>query len=183
MRPLALAALLISALLAAAQDAATPVTIRVDANARLAPMTAMWAMFGYDEPNYTYTANGKKLLGELAELSPVPVYVRAPNQMTNAYTEDAEGRPRYDWTIVDRIFDTYVERKMKPLVEIGFMPEALSTHPQPYKHDWKPGTNAPLYTGWSYPPKDYSRWRDIVSEWARHSLQRYGRSEVESWST
>jgi xylan 1,4-beta-xylosidase len=186
-------ALLAATLFGVSQPAA-PVRIHVDAGARSGPMAPMWAMFGYDEPNYTYTDNGKKLLSELAGLSPVPVYVRAHNLLTsgdgtpalkwgstNAYTEDADGRPKYDWTIVDRIFDAYVQRKMKPLVEIGFMPEALSTHPQPYKHDWKAGTNAPLYTGWSYPPKDYNRWRDIVSEWARHSIQRYGKSEVESW--
>jgi xylan 1,4-beta-xylosidase len=170
------------------------ISIHVDANARLGAMSPMWAMFGYDEPNYTYTANGARLLSEIADLSPVPVYVRAHNLLTsgdgtpalkwgstNAYTEDAGGRPRYDWTIVDRIFDTYVKRKMKPLVEIGFMPEGLSTHPQPYRHNWKAGTNAPLYTGWSYPPRDYDRWRDLVSEWARHSIDRYGRREVESW--
>ena len=52
----------------------------------------------------------------------------------------------YDWTIVDRIIDTYLERRMKPLVEIGFMPEALSTHPKPYRHFWKPGGNTrPLH--------------------------------------
>jgi len=28
---------------------------------------------------------------------------------TNAYTEDAAGRPVYDWTILDRILDTYVQ--------------------------------------------------------------------------
>src|SRR5512143_2486138 len=100
------------------------VTIHVDVGARVGPMTPMWAMFGYDEPNYTYTANGKKLLSELAELSPVPVYVRTHNLLTtgdgtpalkwgstNVYTEDASGRPRYDWTIVDRIIGTYLERK------------------------------------------------------------------------
>ena len=193
MRARALAVALLSSL-ALAQPQGASVTIRVDADARLGPMTPMWAFFGYDEPNYTYAANGKKLLTELAALSPVPVYVRAHNLLTtgdgtpalkwgstNAFTLDAAGHPRYDWTIVDRIFDTYVQRKMKPLVEIGFMPEALSVHPEPYKHDWKAGTNATLYTGWSYPPSDYDAWRDIVSEWARHSIQRYGRAEVESW--
>src|SRR5687767_10770204 len=148
------AATIILSALVVAQPRDDRVTIRVDANARRGPMTAMWAMYGYDEPNYTYTANGKKLLTELAALSPVPVFVRAHNLLTtgdgtaalkwgstNAYTEDASGRPIYDWTIVDRILDTYVQRKMKPLVEIGFMPEALSTKPQPYKHDWRPGLN------------------------------------------
>ena len=171
------------------------VAIRVDANASLGPMTAMWAMFGYDEPNYTYMKDGRKLLSELAALSPVPVYVRAHNLLTtgdgtpalkwgstNAYTEDANGRPIYDWTIVDRIFDTYVERGMKPLVEIGFMPEALSTQPQPYKHDWRPGLPYNrIYTGWTYPPRDYAKWGELVHQWVKHSVQRYGRREVESW--
>jgi xylan 1,4-beta-xylosidase len=101
---------------------------------------------------------------------------------TNAYTEDAQGRPRYDWTIVDRIFDTYVERKMKPLVEIGFMPEALSAKPVPYRHDWAPGLPYNrIYTGWAHPPTDYAKWGEIVHQWVRHSVERYGRREVESW--
>src|SRR5262245_13599566 len=107
-RAIAAAALILS--LSPAPAADDRVTIRVDAGARIGPMTPMWAMFGYDEPNYTYTENGKKLLSELAELSPVPVFVRAHNLLTtgdgtpalkwgstNAYTEDAAGRPRYDW--------------------------------------------------------------------------------------
>jgi xylan 1,4-beta-xylosidase len=179
----------------AAPTGRSTVTIKIDGNDRIAPLRPVWAWFGYDEPNYTYMKDGKKLLGELAALSPVPVYVRAHNLLTtgdgtpalkwgstNAYTEDADGRPKYDWTIVDRIFDTYVERKMKPLVEIGFMPEALSVKPQPYKHDWKPGLPySRIYTGWTYPPKDYDKWRELVTQWVRHSVERYGRAEVESW--
>jgi xylan 1,4-beta-xylosidase len=171
------------------------VTMRVDANARRGPMSQMWAFYGYDEPNYTYTPNGRKLLAELAALSPVPVFVRTHNLLTsgdgtaalkwgstNAYTEDAEGRPRYDWTIVDRILDTYVQRKMKPLVEIGFMPEALSTNPEPYRHHWKPGPgSSPLFTGWTYPPKDYDKWRELITQWTAHCLKKYGQREVESW--
>ena len=171
------------------------VSIRIDANARIGPMTEMWAFFGYDEPNYTYMPDGRKLLTEIAELSPVPVFVRTHNLLTsgdgtpglkwgstNAYDEDASGRPIYDWTIVDRIIDTYIERKMKPLVEIGFMPEALSTKPQPYRHDWAPGLPYNrIYTGWAYPPKDYAKWGELVFQWVRHSVERYGRREVESW--
>jgi xylan 1,4-beta-xylosidase len=191
---LATAALAVLSLLLLPQPAER-VTIRVHANDRRGPMTQMWAFFGYDEPNYTYTSNGKKLLKELAELSPVPVFVRTHNLLTtgdgtaalkwgstNAYTEDAAGRPVYDWTIVDRILDTYVRQKMKPLVEIGFMPEALSTNPDPYRHHWRPGPGSPpLYTGWSYPPKDYDKWRDLIARWVEHSVQKYGRREVESW--
>lgn len=193
---LAAVAVLIGGQLAAqAPPAPGAVAITVDAAARRGPMTPMWAWFGYDEPNYTYMKDGRKLLSELASLSPVPVYVRAHNLLTtgdgtpalkwgstNAYTEDADGKPRHDWTIVDRIIDTYVQRKMKPLVEIGFMPEALSTKPQPYQHDWKPGLPySRIYTGWTYPPKDYDKWRNLVSEWVKHSVARYGKAEVESW--
>jgi xylan 1,4-beta-xylosidase len=171
------------------------VSIHVDAGRPVGPMTSMWAYFGYDEPNYTYMKDGRKLLSELAALSPAPVFVRTHNLLTtgdgtpalkwgstNAYTETADGRPIYDWTIVDRIFDAYIERKMKPIVEIGFMPEAMSTTPVPYKHDWAPGVEySRIYTGWTYPPKDYDKWRELVFQWARHSVERYGRSEVESW--
>jgi beta-xylosidase len=199
--PVRLIALLVvapaAALLArgAPQPAGDRVAIQVDARATLGPMTSMWAWFGYDEPNYTYMNDGKKLLTELAELSPAPVYVRAHNLLTsgdgtpglkwgstNAYTEDATGRPIYDWTVVDRIFDTYIQRKMKPLVEIGFMPEALSTKPQPYKHDWAPGMDyGRIYTGWTYPPKDYAKWGELVHQWVKHAVTRYGQKEVESW--
>jgi len=171
------------------------VSIRIDATAVKGPLTPIWAFFGYDEPNYTYMKHGTKLLSELAELSPVPVFVRAHNLLTtgdgtpalkwgstNAYTEDASGRPVYDWKIVDRIFDTYTQRKMKPLVEIGFMPEALSTNPQPYQHQFAPGSQyGTIFTGWAYPPNDYSKWGELVYQWVRHSVDRYGRSEVESW--
>ena len=167
------------------------VSIHVDAARSIGPMTPIWSFFGYDEPNYTYMKDGRKLLSELAALSPVPVYIRTHNLLTtgdgtpslkwgstNAYTEDAQGRPAYDWTIVDRIFDTLIERKMKPLVEIGFMPEALSIHPQPYRHAFPNGS---IFTGWSYPPADHAKWRELVDQWARHAVVRYGRPEVESW--
>jgi xylan 1,4-beta-xylosidase len=171
------------------------VTIRVDASQRQGPMKPVWAFFGYDEPNYTYMKHGQKLLSELAALSPVPVYVRAHNLLTtgdgspalkwgstNAYTEDSAGQPRYDWTIVDRILDSYLERRMKPLVEIGFMPEALSSKPQPYRHHWAPGNQySNIFTGWAYPPANYDKWRQLVYEWVRHCVEKYGRAQVESW--
>ena len=172
-----------------------PVGIRVDASRRLGALTPIWAYFGYDEPNYTYMKDGRKLLSELAALSHVPVYVRAHNLLTtgdgtaalkwgstNAYTEDAAGQPKYDWTITDRIFETYLERGMKPLVEIGFMPEALSSKPQPYRHTWSLGAPyANIFTGWAYPPRDYQKWAELVYRWVRHCVEKYGRSEVESW--
>ncbi|MBB3222643.1 GH39 family glycosyl hydrolase [Pseudoduganella umbonata] len=175
--------------------AAAVVKLTVDTRTETGPMTPLWAWFGYDEPNYTTTPNGKKLLSELAAMSPVPVYVRAHNLMTSGdgshalkwgstgmYSEDADGKPVYNWKIVDAIFDAYVERGMKPLAQIGFMPEALSPNPQPYQHRWKPGVRyEDIMTGWAYPPKDYAKWSELIYQWVRHCVERYGQQEVESW--
>ena len=62
---------------ALAQD----VTIKVDAAHPVGPLRPVWNYFGYDEPNYTYMKDGKKLLSELAALSPVPVHVRAHTEL------------------------------------------------------------------------------------------------------
>jgi xylan 1,4-beta-xylosidase len=170
-------------------------SIKVDLTKVTGNMDPVWAWWGYDEPNYTYMKDGKKLLSEIAALSPVPVHVRAHNLLTtgdgtpalkwgstNAYREDANGNPIYSWKIVDSIFDTYVQRGMKPLAEIGFMPEILSTHPEPYQHKFEPGKNyGTIFTGWAYPPKDYKKWADLVYNWVKHSVDRYGKKEVESW--
>lgn len=171
-----------------------PVTIQVDASKPIGDMKPFWSFFGYDEPNYTTRENGKKLLTELQQLSPVPVYIRAHNLLTSkgnslgpdlkwgftdAYKEDANGKPVYNWKTVDSIVDTYIERGMKPLMEIGFMPKDLSTKPEPYEHTWSKNGN--IWTGWTYPPKDYNKWRDLVYEWAKHSVERYGKQEVTSW--
>ena len=172
-----------------------PVTIEANMSNRIEPMKPVWAWFGYDEPNYTYMKDGVKLLGELQKMSYTPVFVRTHNLLTsgdgtaalkwgstNAYTEDSKGNPVYDWTIVDKIIDTYIHLGMKPLMQIGFMPEALSTNPQPYRHYWTPTTPySEIYRGWTYPPKDYNKWRELVYQWAKHSIERYGRQEVESW--
>jgi len=168
-----------------------PVSIRVDATRKLGPFKPIWSYFGYDEPNYTTMPNGRKLIAELAALSSTPVYIRTHNLLTtgdgtpalkwgstNAYTEDASGKPNYNWTIVDGILDTYVQSKAKPFVEIGFMPKALSTHPDPYQHTWPKGG---IDTGLAYPPKDYQRWGELVRQLAAHCLARYGREEAESW--
>ena len=172
-----------------------PAEISVDLAKKKAVMNPVWAWFGYDEPNYTYMKDGKKLLSELAALSSTPVYVRTHSLLvtgdgvaalkwgsTNAYTEDAKGNPIYNWAIIDSIFDTYIKRHMKPLAQIGFMPQAMSTHPDPYRHHWKPGDPYDeIMTGWAYPPKDYKKWGELVYQWVKHSVERYGKKEVESW--
>ena len=173
------------------QKALDNVSVQVHAAQPDGTIAPIWSFFGYDEPNYTYTSNGRKLLGELSALSPVPVYVRVHNLLTsgdgsaslkwgstNVYTEDAAGKPVYTWTILDQIFDTFHSARIKPLVEIGFMPQALSTHPEPYRHSFPQGD---IFTGWAYPPNDYQKWSDLVFHFVDHLRERYGEAEVKTW--
>src|SRR5256885_16585720 len=91
-----------------ATTAEVPVQIQVDAGTSAGPVRPVWSFFGYDEPNYTYAENGKKLLGELRGLSAAPGYVRVHNLLaggdgtallnggsTHASTEASAGKPAY----------------------------------------------------------------------------------------
>jgi xylan 1,4-beta-xylosidase len=171
------------------------VSIRVDATQTKGELNPIWHFFGADEPNYATMKNGRKLISELGELAPKRVYFRAHNLLssgdgtpalkwgsTGAYSEDAQGKPVYDWAILDHIFDTYLERGVRPYTEIGFMPRALSLKPEPYQHHWTPAASYnEIFTGWAYPPTDYQKWDELVFQWTKHCVEKYGRAEVESW--
>ncbi len=173
---------------------AETVRVTVQADRPDGSFPSVWNYFGYDEPNYSYAPHGQKLLRELSALSFHPAYVRVHNLLTtgdgsaslkwgstNAYTEDASGNAVYSWTILDRIFDAFHDAGIKPLVEIGFMPQALSTHPEPYRHNFPQGPVSSIYGGWAYPPKDYARWSELVFQFVRHLRERYGEAEVSTW--
>lgn len=179
----------------AAQADSFPVSITVDAAQARGEIKPIYRFFGADEPNYATMKDGRKLLGELGKLGAPQVYFRTHNLLTtgdgtpalkwgstNAYREDANGKPIYDWTIVDGIFDAYLQNGIKPYVQIGFMPQALSIKPEPYQHKWTPKAKYDeIYTGWAYPPKDYDKWAELVYQWTKHCVEKYGRAEVESW--
>jgi xylan 1,4-beta-xylosidase len=172
-----------------------PVTIRINASNTRGELRPIYRFFGADEPNYATMKDGRKLLAELGRLGTPQAYFRTHNLLntgdgtpalkwgsTNAYTEDAMGRPIYDWTIIDRIFGTYLQRGVRPYAQIGFMPQALSVRPEPYQHEWRPGLPYnEIYTGWSYPPKDYRKWAELVYQWVRHCVEKYGPAEVAQW--
>ena len=171
-----------------------PVHMQVDAAKPIGPLKPIWRFFGADEPNYAYMKHGSELLGELGELKKDEVFFRTHSLLTtgngehglkwgstNAYTEDTDGKPVYDWTIVDRIFDTYREKGVRPYVQIGFMPQALSTKPEPYRHHFPNAKYEELFGGWAYPPKDFAKWEELVYQWAKHCVSRYGSDEVLRW--
>ncbi len=168
------------------QEQVHSVKIDVDTTKLGQPLHHVWPYFGFDECNFAVAAGAKELMNTLATANQEPVFIRSHFLLntgdgvpalkwgsTNVYKEDAEGNVIYDWTIMDQIMDAVVNSRCRPLIEIGFMPKALSVKPEPYKHVY------PLdyWAGWAYPPKDYKKWGGLVREWAIHSQQRYGAIE------
>jgi xylan 1,4-beta-xylosidase len=165
------------------------VIIAVDATAPTTPLVPVWAFFGYDEANFTATPEGEALLRTLSAAHAAPLHVRthflfntgdgAPALKwgsTNIYTEAVDGTPAYDFTLIDQIMDATVQAGALPLVELGFMPQALSTRPSPYR-------NSDTYVldgGCFFPPRDYDEWAALVTSWALHVKERYPDTEP-SW--
>lgn len=171
------------------------VSVRIDAGRRLGRVEQVWNWFGYDEPNYTDTANGKTLIGSLASLGGAAPRIRTHNLLTSgdgvpalkwgstdAYRETASGEPEYFWRIMDRLFDTWVEAGAIPFIQAGFMPQPLSGDPGPYRHEFS--IDSPyktITTGWATPPNDLSKWSGLIAAWAQHLVDRYGASRVRDW--
>lgn len=92
------------------------------------------------------------------------------------YEENGETRVEYNYTYVDRIFDSYQKLGIRPFLELGFMPGELASGEQTIFY-WKGNTT---------PPKDYSKWNDMVVSLLRHLRGRYGDTvldwEIEVWN-
>ena len=186
-----LQALVLAAMLVGGGALAQPVSIHVDLTRKLAPYRPVYAWFGYDEANFTTGHDGKILLRELHDLSPVPVHVRAHHffttgdgtpelkwSSTNVYREDVNGKPVYDFTILDGIFDEYKAAGVVPMVELGFMPKDLTSGTNDYQVHYPGRTTSGSVQA---PPKDYARWQELVRVVTTHLVQRYGAQTVRGW--
>jgi xylan 1,4-beta-xylosidase len=175
---------------------AQSVPVTVHADRVIGEIRPIWSYFGYDEAGTTLTREGRHLLGLLNELSAEPVRIRVHHLLTsgdgslalkwsstNVYREDARGKPRYDWTRLDAIMDELTRPGIEPFVQAGFMPQALSSRPEPYTPKLvKSGLPRDMVSGGAfYPPKDYAKWEALIEAWARHSGERYGVERASSW--
>ena len=101
---------------------------------------------------------------------------------TNAYTEDAAGKPVYDWTIVDRIFDTYLQRARSPSSRSASCRRRFLPSPTPTGPSGRPAPASTVTTSAGLTRrKTIAKWGELVYQWARHAVEKYGRAEVESW--
>jgi xylan 1,4-beta-xylosidase len=173
---------------------ATPVQIAANLDKPMGAYKPIYAWFGYDEANYTTMQHGKELLRELHDLTSVPVYIRAHHLLTsgngqpelkfsstNVYREDASGKPIYDFSILDSIFDEYKAAGVRPMVEFGFMPKDLAAT-LPGRTEYQVHYPRPTTSGASNnPPKDYARWGELIRVVTSHLVERYGRATVQDW--
>ncbi|QUI22743.1 beta-xylosidase [Vallitalea pronyensis] len=72
---------------------------------------------------------------------------------------------------VNNLFDFLLSIGMKPLVEIGFMPNDLGSGTEEVFH----------YRGNITPPKDYNQWKVFITELVQNLINRYGLKEVQKW--
>jgi xylan 1,4-beta-xylosidase len=81
-----------------------------------------------------------------------------------------DGRIRYDFSGIDKLYDALLARGIKPFVELGFTPEAMATSGQTIFY-WKGNTSHPQ-------PEP---WADLVDAFVRHLIERHGAAEVRKW--
>ena len=173
----------------------TLVKISVNLGKRVGAYKPIYSWFGYDEANYTTMRDGKQLLKDLHDLSPVPIYIRAHHLLTsgtgkaelkfsstNVYTEDVNGKPVYDFKILDGIFDAYKQAGVRPMVELGFMPEAMAADLPERKIPYQVHYPLSTISGKSNnPPKDYAKWGELARVVTAHLVERYGKATVLTW--
>jgi len=88
------------------------------------------------------------------------------------YDEDAQGKPVYNFSYVDQIYDGLLQNGVRPYVELSFMPNKLAAKDLHQAFWYKPNVS---------PPKDWGRWEELVYRFVQHLVDRYGIDEVANW--
>jgi xylan 1,4-beta-xylosidase len=150
-------------------------TYSIDADAPSTPLPHFWEqMFGSGRAVLALRDDYRKDLKEVHDRVGAR-YVRFHaifHDEVGVYDEDAQGKPVFNFSYVDQIYDGLLAQGVRPLVEISFMPRKLAAreaiHPFWYKQNVAP-------------PKDYSKWDELISAFGQHLVDRYGIDEVAEW--
>ncbi len=149
--------------------------ITVDAHGASTPFPHVWEeMFGSGRANLVMRADYQSDIRLVKGVTDFR-YVRFHgifDDENGVYSEDAQGRPVYNWSYVDRIYDALLANGIRPFVEISFMPKQLAARPDLMGFWYLPIVS---------PPGDYAKWDALVTAFARHLVDRYGIDEVAEW--
>jgi xylan 1,4-beta-xylosidase len=150
--------------------------ITVDANAPAHPFPHFWEkMFGSGRAILSLRESYRHDLRETKHITGFE-YVRFHaifHDETGFYDEDANGNPIYNFSYVDQIYDGLLANHVRPFIELSFTPKKLSSDPNALHPFWYKQNVAP--------PKDWSKWEQLVETFARHLVERYGIEEVAQW--
>jgi xylan 1,4-beta-xylosidase len=168
----ALAALL---MVSTASPAHTGNVIVVDPSARAHAFPHFWEqMFGSGRAILTLRDSYRQDLREVKQITDFH-YVRFHaifHDEMGVYDEDEHGQPSYNFSYVDQSYDGLLANGVRPFVEISFMPKKLAS---------KEMLHAFWYKQNVAPPKDDAKWDALITEFARHLIERYGIDEVSQW--
>ena len=168
---------------AAAPKNSGQVTVVVDATAPGTPLHRVWRdMVGSEHLSHllcTETTGGRVIGAELREaLRRVHDELGVRTVRAHAILGDdlgvyreVNGLPAYDFSRVDLVYDTIRALGMTPVVEFGYMPRDLAADPS---------RTVFAYGGIISPPKDWSRWHDLIRAFTAHLADRYGLDELRS---
>ncbi len=85
--------------------------------------------------------------------------------------ENGNIQDEYNYTYLDMVMDSYLEKGLRPFLELGFMPKKMASGDQTIFY-WKGNVT---------PPSEYSRWNKMVQNLLRHLMERYGVDDVVTW--
>jgi xylan 1,4-beta-xylosidase len=169
------AAIVLSAAPACAQSMNSPETLVVDANAPSHPFPHFWEkVFGSGRAILSLRESYRQDLRDVKQITDFE-YVRFHaifHDEVGVYSEDEAGRPIYNFSYVDQIYDGLLANGLKPFVELSFMPDQLAARKVLHSFWYKPDIS---------PPKDWDKWDELIAAFAAHLIDRYGIDEVASW--
>ncbi|HWY56101.1 MAG TPA: hypothetical protein VNZ03_16665 [Terriglobales bacterium] len=169
------ATLALGAPTADAQDNQKAVVIVVDANAPSHPFPHFWEkMFGSGRAVLSLRDNYRRDLQEVKQATDFE-YARFHaifHDEVGVYDEDSQGRPLYNFSYVDQIYDGLLANHVKPFVELSFMPQKLAAQNLLHVFWYRPNIS---------PPKDWDKWNDLIAAFTKHLIDRYGIDEVAQW--
>lgn len=159
----------------AASAQAPTETIQVDPNAARHRFPHYWErLFGSGRAILSLRDSYRRDLRQVKQATGFE-YVRFHailHDEVGVYDETSDGQPVYNFSYVDQIYDGLLENGVRPFVELSFMPRKLAAqqtlHPFWYR---------PIVA----PPKDWTKWADLVSQFAQHLVDRYGIDELSHW--
>ena len=160
----------------AAAAAPQTIEVRIDASAHGTPFPHFWErMFGSGRAVLALRAAYRRDLSMVKRATGFG-YVRMHgifDRGVGLFHIGPDGKPVYNFSYVDQIYDGLLARGVKPFVELSFMPPALAANP----HD----SNGFWYHPVTSPPRSYALWDAMIRAFARHLIARYGIDEVSTW--